>query len=170
MRASQGNPDEARAARYILKDYVNAKLPFCHSPPGIEENAFNERTRQMALARAQGKKRAPVTRVGKDSNTFVTLSGTASDRGQSVKSNTLDKTFFEREPLSSHALIQGRNQTGQAFSRTKFYPHQHMVTDDGTPLNFGNARIASLLANAGPGNKQHRKPKREKHRSGKGYD
>ncbi|OAD07173.1 hypothetical protein MUCCIDRAFT_20654, partial [Mucor lusitanicus CBS 277.49] len=35
VRSSQGNPDEARAARYILKDYVNGKLLFCHPPPGI---------------------------------------------------------------------------------------------------------------------------------------
>lgn len=124
----------------------------------------------MALARAEGKKKAPVTRVGKDSDTFVTPSGTASDLKQSTKSNTLDKDFFDREPLSSHPMIQGGNQAGQAFSRAKLYPHQHMVTDDGTPLDFKSARIASLLANAGSGKKQHKKPKREKHRSGKGYD
>ncbi|KAK2742308.1 hypothetical protein FQN57_005396 [Myotisia sp. PD_48] len=28
-----GQPDESRAARYILKDYVNGKLLFCHPPP-----------------------------------------------------------------------------------------------------------------------------------------
>lgn len=33
MRSGQGNPDESRAARYVLKDYVNAKLMYCHPPP-----------------------------------------------------------------------------------------------------------------------------------------
>lgn len=33
MRSGQGNPDESRAARYILKDYVNARLLFVHPPP-----------------------------------------------------------------------------------------------------------------------------------------
>ncbi|KNG90998.1 putative ribosome biogenesis GTPase Lsg1 [Aspergillus nomiae NRRL 13137] len=28
-----GQPDESRAARYVLKDYVNGKLLFCHPPP-----------------------------------------------------------------------------------------------------------------------------------------
>lgn len=28
-----GNPDVARAARIILKDYVNARLLYCHEPP-----------------------------------------------------------------------------------------------------------------------------------------
>ncbi|ODQ67170.1 P-loop containing nucleoside triphosphate hydrolase protein [Nadsonia fulvescens var. elongata DSM 6958] len=38
MRAGhgKGNPDESRAARYILKDYVNGKLLFCHPPPKLE--------------------------------------------------------------------------------------------------------------------------------------
>jgi large subunit GTPase 1 len=33
MRSGQGNPDESRAARYVLKDYVNAKLLYCQPPP-----------------------------------------------------------------------------------------------------------------------------------------
>lgn len=32
----QGQPDESRAARYVLKDYVNGKLLFCHPPPTPE--------------------------------------------------------------------------------------------------------------------------------------
>ncbi|KEY69750.1 hypothetical protein S7711_03731 [Stachybotrys chartarum IBT 7711] len=38
-----GQPDESRAARYVLKDYVNGKLLFVSPPPG-EENAkdFNK--------------------------------------------------------------------------------------------------------------------------------
>ncbi|WEW56597.1 hypothetical protein PRK78_002044 [Emydomyces testavorans] len=32
----QGQPDESRAARYILKDYVNGKLLYCHPPPPSE--------------------------------------------------------------------------------------------------------------------------------------
>ncbi|PYH42033.1 ribosome biogenesis GTPase LSG1 [Aspergillus saccharolyticus JOP 1030-1] len=33
-----GQPDESRAARYVLKDYVNGKLLFCHPPP-VEDGA-----------------------------------------------------------------------------------------------------------------------------------
>ncbi|KAM0435235.1 hypothetical protein ACHAPT_003325 [Fusarium lateritium] len=32
-----GQPDESRAARYILKDYVNGKLLFVSPPPGIDD-------------------------------------------------------------------------------------------------------------------------------------
>ncbi|KAA8647607.1 hypothetical protein EYZ11_004948 [Aspergillus tanneri] len=44
----QGQPDESRAARYVLKDYVNGKLLFCHPPPvpegqeAIDPQQFNE--------------------------------------------------------------------------------------------------------------------------------
>ncbi|KZF19177.1 putative large subunit GTPase 1 [Xylona heveae TC161] len=39
-----GEPDESRAARYVLKDYVNGKLLFCHPPPhdpAIDPRDFN---------------------------------------------------------------------------------------------------------------------------------
>ncbi|KAG6030958.1 hypothetical protein E4U41_007729 [Claviceps citrina] len=37
-----GQPDIARASRYILKDYVNGKLLFVHPPPGTDDaRAFN---------------------------------------------------------------------------------------------------------------------------------
>jgi large subunit GTPase 1 len=39
-----GQPDESRAARYILKDYVKGKLLYCHPPPSdppIDATAFN---------------------------------------------------------------------------------------------------------------------------------
>ncbi|XP_020386560.2 large subunit GTPase 1 homolog [Rhincodon typus] len=37
---SHGQPDQPRAARYILKDYVTGKLLYCHSPPGIDPAHF----------------------------------------------------------------------------------------------------------------------------------
>ncbi|RAR14316.1 ribosome biogenesis GTPase-like protein Lsg1 [Stemphylium lycopersici] len=39
-----GQPDESRAARYILKDYVKGKILFCHPPPTdppVDEKYFN---------------------------------------------------------------------------------------------------------------------------------
>ena len=43
-KTGQGQPDESRAARYILKDYVSGKLLFCHPPPReprIDPRDFN---------------------------------------------------------------------------------------------------------------------------------
>ena len=35
-----GVPDQFRAARVILKDYVQGKLLFCKAPPGLHQEAF----------------------------------------------------------------------------------------------------------------------------------
>lgn len=45
MKTGAGNPDDSRAARYVLKDYVNGKLLYCHPPPAdppIDGREFNE--------------------------------------------------------------------------------------------------------------------------------
>ncbi|KAI0361378.1 P-loop containing nucleoside triphosphate hydrolase protein [Trametes cingulata] len=178
MRSGQGNPDEARAARYILKDYVNAKLLFCHPPPGISEDEFNKETREIALRRAMGKKRAPTTRVTKNADTFIAPAGTpgtAPAATQGNKSRKLDQEFFaSNASVAARPFTQGVKGQGQEFSRARIYPHQNMVADDGTPLSGRRARIAAVLAAAGgeiqPGKKHHKKMKRVKQRSGKGYD
>ncbi|KAG8905475.1 hypothetical protein FRC00_013237, partial [Tulasnella sp. 408] len=72
-RSSVGNPDEARAARYILKDYVNGKLLYCQPPPGVQPEQFNETSNAEVLKRllALRKKKAPTTRVGKMAETYI---------------------------------------------------------------------------------------------------
>jgi large subunit GTPase 1 len=177
-RSGQGNPDEARAARYILKDYVNAKLLFCHPPPGSSETNFNHRTHELALQRAHGKKHAPVTRVKKDADTFVgapdTGAGVSGQLGVGPKSRAVDRDFFANgSTLSARPFIQGSGHDGHEFTRAKLYPHQNSVADDGTPLSLREARVGAVVQNgvaAAPGKKSHKKSKRVKQRSGKGYD
>lgn len=168
MRSGQGNPDEARAARYILKDYVNAKLLYCHPPPGASEPDYNEQSKALALRRAAGKKRAPITRVVKGADTFVAMPGPTSPAGP----KGLDDEFFDHQSMAARPTTNGH--AAGAFSRNRLYPHQNMVADDGTPLTGRRARIASVLANnAGDpslSKKHHKKPKRQKQRSGRGYD
>lgn len=38
---ANGQPDNARAARYILKDFMNGKLLFCHAPPNVSQNEYH---------------------------------------------------------------------------------------------------------------------------------
>ncbi|KAG6817702.1 hypothetical protein H0H87_004493 [Tephrocybe sp. NHM501043] len=171
-RSGQGNPDEARSARYVLKDYVNGKLLYCHSPPGIPEDEFNQATNEGALLRSSGKKRAPVTRVGKGADTFVAANtpevpsrSILLAQGHGPKSRAIDHDFFEHNAtLSSRAFIQSSLRHGEAFSRPTSYPHQNAVANDGTLLKSRN--IASV-----PGDgKKHYKIRRTKQRSGRGYD
>ncbi|KAJ7275221.1 P-loop containing nucleoside triphosphate hydrolase protein [Mycena haematopus] len=178
-RSGQGNPDEARAARYIMKDYVNAKILYCHPPPEVPEAEFNKRTHELAMLRFADKKRAPLTRVGKGADTFVPSQAPGNEttaQPQGLKSRALDQTFFENNSaLSPRPFIQGSGLLdGKTFSRSRTYPHQNAVADDGTPLSGRRARLASVLVNQGgvlgDGKKHHKKMKRVKQRSGKGYD
>lgn len=39
---ANGQPDQSRAARYILKDYVNGRLLYCVAPPTVEQSIFQQ--------------------------------------------------------------------------------------------------------------------------------
>ncbi|KAG6336135.1 hypothetical protein ID866_2945 [Astraeus odoratus] len=181
MRSGQGNPDEARAARYILKDYVNGKLLFCNPPPGISDESFNTHTHKLALMRMAGKKRAPVTRVGKDADTFVphpVQAPSGSDflpgEGTSLRSVALDSEFFSQNHTVSRAFIRGAGKDGNEFTRARMYPHQNIVGNDGRLLPAGARGMGTvpggMAAGETTGKRHHKKVKRAKQRSGKGYD
>ncbi|PVG02375.1 putative LSG1-large-subunit GTPase [Serendipita vermifera] len=180
-RAGQGNPDESRAARYILKDYVNAKLLYCHPSPGKDGKEFNQETAAIQLRQVLGKKKAPTTRVGKNADTAPEVllgDGTLNESGvpappQSAKTRALDREFFESQAVGSRPYVKGGNRDGKAFVRTKLYPHQNSIANDGTPLDPNQARAAAIIEASGIGvgsGKKHFKMKRGKQRSGKGYD
>lgn len=38
---ANGQPDQSRSARYVLKEYVNGKLLYCHAPPGHNQKEFH---------------------------------------------------------------------------------------------------------------------------------
>ncbi|KAH8821605.1 hypothetical protein F5884DRAFT_95044 [Xylogone sp. PMI_703] len=93
-RTGQGQPDESRAARYILKDYVNGKLLFCQPPPvDIDPEEFNEELydesylpekRRQALAHQN---LSHIDQASVADSDMVSLS-------QGPKSKQLDGAFF----------------------------------------------------------------------------
>lgn len=38
---ANGQPDNARAARYVLKDFMNGRLLYCHAPPNVEQDMYH---------------------------------------------------------------------------------------------------------------------------------
>ena len=139
----------------------------------MPEDGFNEETRQIALRHFANKKRAPTTHVVKKADTFIASQQPTQNIKIGHKSQRVDQEFFatnSNASLSSRPFVAG----GQEFTRSKLYPHQNAVADDGTPLSDRRARIAAVLASAGGeialGKKHHKKMKRVKQRSGKGYD
>ncbi|TFK30816.1 P-loop containing nucleoside triphosphate hydrolase protein, partial [Coprinopsis marcescibilis] len=172
-RAGQGNPDEARAARHILKDYVNGKLLYCNPPPSIPEEEFNDEMHEQQLELYATKKKAPLTRVGKNADTYVTpdLPSFGPVNNMSQKSRNVDESFFQNQGLSSRPFTAGSKANGKEVSRVLLYPNQVMVADDGTPRGL-EERIKAMadIRDQGTGKKGHKKAKRVKHRSGRGYD
>lgn len=130
-------PDTSKAARYILKDYINAKLVYCHPPPGIDADDFMAGSRALTIKRFDdeikaGKKKAPVTRVAKGADTFIgntssapgssTISkkqrqatmksiraSAASAPGKSgaARGKGLDNDFFKEEGPSARPVAKG---------------------------------------------------------------
>ncbi|TIB96479.1 P-loop containing nucleoside triphosphate hydrolase protein [Wallemia mellicola] len=162
--SSGGNPDEQRAARIILKDYINAKLLYCHPPSGLNSEEFNAAMRRRMQARARGLGRR--------------LIGSEQGKVQSMKSSSktskLDQNFFaQSRPVKLTPNVVGKaNEQHGEFSRVQMYPHQGVVADDGTVLKGRKAKQA--MAEAGievASSKKHFKGgKRTKKRSGQGYD
>lgn len=151
---------------------------FCHPPPNYPGDDFNFETRKLALRRITRKKRAPSTRVGKNANTYI-FDGNIGDPsdlpplpGQSEKSRSLDSQFFdEAAGLAARPFAKGAAGRIQSVSRPILYPHHVSVANDGTPLTTQGVQIGALMANVGErGKKHHKKTKRTKQRSGKGYD
>ncbi|XP_035190728.1 large subunit GTPase 1 homolog [Oxyura jamaicensis] len=91
---AHGQPDQPRSARYMLKDYVNGKLLYCHPPPGIDPNDFQHQH-----------ERRP------DSRTVQASRQVKPEKNTNVKQieNVVDKTFFHQENV--RALMKGVRAT-----------------------------------------------------------
>ncbi len=101
-KTGQGQPDESRAARYILKDYVSGKLLFCHPPPSeppIDLRGFNrelydmehlpQKRRAILAAQTEGSITASEDPSLMDDPELVPAPPL-----QGEKSNRLDRRFF----------------------------------------------------------------------------
>ena len=103
-KTGQGQPDESRAARYILKDYVSGKLLFCHPPPRdppIDPREFN---RELYDVRHLPQKRHAVLAAQAEAAISGPEDSSLMDDPESLpaaplqgeKSNKLDAKFFSR--------------------------------------------------------------------------
>ncbi|CAK3940498.1 Large subunit GTPase 1 [Lecanosticta acicola] len=149
-----GQPDEARAARSVLKDYVKGKLLFCHPPPtspSIDPKHFNREL--YDLAHLPQKRRAHLA-----ASDVMSLAGTedaslmdtesevaALPLRQGRKGATLDKAFFApgqasgvvAQPFHYQYSEQGKQLSGRKLrtvtalekgvdpAEAKFNPKKH---------------------------------------------
>ncbi|MCJ1306897.1 hypothetical protein MMC25_000541 [Agyrium rufum] len=96
----QGQPDESRAARYVLKDYVKGKLLYCHPPPTDPPTEGQEFNKELYDERHLPQKwKGPLkdAELLNDDQSLIADSTDVVGGGvpvQGAKSTRLDKTFF----------------------------------------------------------------------------
>ncbi|XP_036613015.1 large subunit GTPase 1 homolog [Trichosurus vulpecula] len=86
---AHGQPDQPRAARYILKDYVRGKLLYCHPPPGIKPGDFQPQHKRLRPG------------VGKPE---AQLPQQSHHKAKQIE-NVVDRAFFHQENV--RALTRG---------------------------------------------------------------
>lgn len=117
-RTGQGQPDESRAARYVLKDYVSGKLLFCMPPPGdIDPYEFNSELYDEGRLPEQ-RREALQAMHSEDLDDEASLAGTDfSGYENGPKTQKVDGAFF------------GQGQANNAHLRM---PFAHKYTEQGT--------------------------------------
>jgi large subunit GTPase 1 len=157
-----GQPDESRAARYVLKDYVNGKLLYCHPPPAepeIDGQAFNADLYDFAHLPAKRQAwlishsdELPESEIAPE----VPLP-TGGQRQTGSRAKQLDKGFFGA----------GSGNAGHVTM-----PFNHKYTEHGKQLSGRKAKtMTALEKDVDPaelrmaGSKKHFKPSRTKTRN-----
>jgi len=120
MKSSFGAPDEQRAARIILKDYVKGKLLYCTPPANVDEKEFNQPVYDDIIEKLRSTKRfkptaekpdAPVKQAapsrGQNANDRGHDKQTVGPRHQMKYINPVDEDFFRQKTVN--ALSKGKN-------------------------------------------------------------
>ncbi|PQE21628.1 Large subunit GTPase 1 protein [Rutstroemia sp. NJR-2017a WRK4] len=132
-RTGQGQPDESRAARVVLKDYVNGKLLFCQPPPlDIDPFEFNRELYDEGHLPEKRRQALASMDSSIDDQSSVADSDVIS-LPQGPKSQKLDKTFFAQGAGNSAHLRM---------------PFNHKYSEQGTASGkqLSGRKQATLLA------------------------
>jgi large subunit GTPase 1 len=91
-----GQPDNPRSARYVLKDFVNGKLLYCVAPPMSEQHLYHI---------------FPPRRRNFSANKHIPSRVARINQGYDITADQLDRKFFQdvhvkgaRGPASQHCL------------------------------------------------------------------
>lgn len=126
---------------------MNGKLLYAHPPPGIDADEFNAESRDLDRLRLLEKvriKRAPVTRVGKEADTFIPSQGAGaqiSTNKPNSRSSALDRDFFaalQSNPGNARFLGAANVASG---GRVQTAPHQRSIGPDGRPLQMPDVLV-----------------------------
>ncbi|KAG9255371.1 putative ribosome biogenesis GTPase Lsg1 [Emericellopsis atlantica] len=133
-----GQPDESRAARYVLKDYVNGKLLYVEPPPDIEDAKWFNRELYDELHLPE-KRRAALVSATDDMSLNEAKDGGADTESMisefvalpaGPKSKQLDKGFF------------GASSSGGKMTM----PFNHKYTEQGREKPISGRKARTLVA------------------------
>jgi large subunit GTPase 1 len=158
-----GQPDESRAARYILKDYVKGKILFCHPPPTdppLDPKHFNRELYDVDHLPAKRRHHPLASLPGNTSlagalDDDMSLMDDELDGGvpvQGEKTQRMDKRFFG---------------PGQGMGRVN-QPFHYKYSEQGKELSGRKAKmVAALEADVDPtemkmNNKKHFKANKKR--------
>jgi large subunit GTPase 1 len=139
-----GQPDESRAARYILKDYVKGKLLFCHPPPvdpPIDAKTFNRELYDVNHLPA--KRRHHLAAVAGSSS----LAGPGEDEPASLMDDDLDMLPTNSAPMlgeKSKGLDKRFFGPGQGMVKANL-PFHHKYSEQGKELSGRKLKAMTAL-------------------------
>lgn len=138
-KAGQGNPDESRAARFVLKDYVAGKLLYVQPPPNTVSGAdFNAEI--YVLDGVPQKKKAPMSHVPSTASTYIhraPTDGMSQANQLHSTSGRVDSQFFNQsKPVNAGVKgardLAARGARGTVNGKVIMYPFQQRLNDDGS--------------------------------------
>lgn len=91
-----GQPDNPRSARYILKDFVNGKLLYAVAPPNQEQKEYHT---------------FPPRRKIISERHVLPQRQIRANRGVTVSSEDLDRNFFQNKTTGVHVRGQTKTST-----------------------------------------------------------
>jgi len=112
MTQGLGQPDRSRAARYVLKDYVNGKLLYVSPPPGVDDaQEFNRELYDVAHlpAKRQAAVAAAMEELSVEGDDTASLLSDMLPLPRGPKSERLDKAFFKDGQSSAGHLSRPFN-------------------------------------------------------------
>lgn len=131
---ANGQPDQSRSARRILKDFVNGKLLYCYAPPKVDQNEFHkfpERNHKKLAIENLPPRQQRAIKIAKKAT-----------------SKEIDDIFFQSNDTTVH--VKGRNLMGEK--------QQIRIN----PIGAQQVSSTSSLMTTGKKSKAPKKEKREK--------
>lgn len=105
----RGLPDNPRAARYILKDYVKGRLLYCHAPPNVKQEDYH----QFPEHKSKG-------------NGVPTPFQTRVTKSHKMTTQDLDRMFFKQAVAGVH-IKKPSNAVGQIHQNLEGSSSAHSV-------------------------------------------